>query len=193
MIFNVIFQGGRGHHICQHICAVKAVLRVVIYDFHIFTEIRRFKSLWLSDAIWWHRPGSILVPVMACCLRTPCYHLNQCWLIISKIPWHLHQGIIIMISQDWKLNFQSHIQISPRGKIGLFWLLVKLPLIQSYPGVIATRETTTPGGVKDQEIKWSFNTLLWDSCPHFMQAKHHPDKLYHVSLYVPTTCLDYTI
>ena len=32
---------------------------------------------------------------MACCLTAPSHYLNQCWLIISEIPWHSSQVIII--------------------------------------------------------------------------------------------------
>ena len=46
-----------------------------------------FNSSWSSDAIWQHRTGSTLPRVMACCLLTPSYYLNQCWLIISEVLW----------------------------------------------------------------------------------------------------------
>ena len=42
-----------------------------------------FNSLRPSDAIWWHRSGSTLAQVMACCLTAPSHYLNQCWLIMS--------------------------------------------------------------------------------------------------------------
>ena len=29
---------------------------------------------------------------MACCLTAPSHYLNQCWLTISKVQWHLSQG-----------------------------------------------------------------------------------------------------
>ena len=45
-------------------------------------------SLWPSDTIWWHKSGSTLAQVMACCLTAPSHYLNQCWLIISKVQWH---------------------------------------------------------------------------------------------------------
>ena len=38
-----------------------------------------------SDAIWWHRSGSILAQVMACCLMAPSHYMNQCWLPISEV------------------------------------------------------------------------------------------------------------
>ena len=47
-----------------------------------------FNSLWFSDAICWHKSGSTLVQVMACCLMAPSHHLNQCWFIISEILWN---------------------------------------------------------------------------------------------------------
>ena len=45
-------------------------------------------SLRPSDAIWRQRTGSTLAQVMAWCLTAPSHCLNQCWLIISKVPWH---------------------------------------------------------------------------------------------------------
>ena len=45
-------------------------------------------SLWPSDTIWWHKSGSTLTHVMACCLVASNHYLNQCWLIISKVQWH---------------------------------------------------------------------------------------------------------
>ena len=47
-----------------------------------------FSSLWPNDAIWWHRSGSPLAQVMACCLTAPSHYLNQCWLMISEVFWH---------------------------------------------------------------------------------------------------------
>ena len=54
--------------------------------------------MWISDAIWRHRSGSTLVQVMAWCLMAPSHYLNQCWLIISKVLWHLSEGIIIKLN-----------------------------------------------------------------------------------------------
>ena len=47
-----------------------------------------FNSLWPSDTIWRHRSESTLVQVLACCLTAPSHHLNQCWLIVSKVQRH---------------------------------------------------------------------------------------------------------
>ena len=38
-----------------------------------------FNSLWPSDTIWWHRSGSTLAQVMACCHQAPSHYLIQCW------------------------------------------------------------------------------------------------------------------
>ena len=54
-----------------------------------------FNSLRPSDAIWWHRSGSILTQVMACCLMAPSRYLYQHWLIISKVWWHSSEGNFI--------------------------------------------------------------------------------------------------
>ena len=32
---------------------------------------------------------------MACCLTAPSHHLNQCWLIVSKVLWYSPEGIIM--------------------------------------------------------------------------------------------------
>ena len=49
-------------------------------------------SLWPSDAIWWHISGSILVRVMACCLRAPKIYLKQYLLLVSEVLWHSHEN-----------------------------------------------------------------------------------------------------
>ena len=55
-----------------------------------FRKITMVKSLWLSDAIRWHkyRSGSTLAQVMACCLMAPSHYMNQCWLLISEVFLH---------------------------------------------------------------------------------------------------------
>ena len=55
--------------------------RVAYYDQRLFT-------LWPSDSIWWHRSGSPLAQVMACCLTSPSHYLNQYWLPIREVLWH---------------------------------------------------------------------------------------------------------
>ena len=55
-------------------------------------------SLWPSDTIWWHRSGSTLAQVMACCLMALSmlsHYLNQYWLIIHKVYWHSSEGNFI--------------------------------------------------------------------------------------------------
>ena len=52
------------------------------------TRGRWVHSLCPSDTMWWHKSGSTLAQVMACCLTAPSHYLNQCWLIISKVQWH---------------------------------------------------------------------------------------------------------
>ena len=47
-------------------------------------------SLWLRDAIWRHRSGSILAQVRACCLTASSHYLSQWWLEIIGI----HPGAV---------------------------------------------------------------------------------------------------
>ena len=71
-----------------------------------------------SDATWRHRSGSTLAKVMACCLTTPSYYLNKCWIIISQVLWHFYlNAILLEISKDnihlrWKSYISNHCQIS---------------------------------------------------------------------------------
>ena len=58
---------------------------------HIFTHWF-FNSLWPSDAIRWHRSGSTLAQVMACCLTAPSHYLTQCPLIITKVQLHASEN-----------------------------------------------------------------------------------------------------
>ena len=60
-------------------------------------------SLWPSDTIWRHRTESTLAQVMACCLMAPSQYLDQCWLIISGIVWHLPVNDFIGSTRDINL------------------------------------------------------------------------------------------
>ena len=79
-------------------------------------------SLWPSDAILWHRSGSTLAQVMACCLTAASHYLNQCWLIISKVHWHSSEGNFAKdtsVTNHWNQleNYFSQISFkSPRGQ-----------------------------------------------------------------------------
>ena len=55
-------------------------------------------SLGPSNAIWWQKTGSTLAQVKACCLMAPSHYLNQCWLIISEVQWHI-RAISLEMSQ----------------------------------------------------------------------------------------------
>ena len=71
--------------------------------------VRFIHSFWPSDAIWWHRSGSTLAQLMACCL-TAHYH-EKVWIYQSVKP-------------DWKLHFINYSQVS-QGQLvnyrGLAW------------------------------------------------------------------------
>ena len=49
-------------------------------------------SLWPSDAICWHKSGSILAQVMAWCPMAQSHYLNQSWLVINDSPFHTPTG-----------------------------------------------------------------------------------------------------
>ena len=87
-----------------------------------FKHFLAINSLWPSYAIWWHRSGSTLAQVMACCLAAPSHYLNQCWLVISKVSWHSPQCTTIKYLWDTNMYNKNKNYIfklpsrSPRGQ-----------------------------------------------------------------------------
>ena len=69
--------------------------KVPWYDACNITRPPWVNSLRPNNPIWWHRSGSTLAQVMACCLMAPSHYLNQSWLIISKVLWHSSEGNFI--------------------------------------------------------------------------------------------------
>ena len=61
-------------------------LEIIMQAFHL--ACCSFNSLWPSDVIGRHWSGLTLVQVIACFLTA----LNQCWLLISGVLWHLLQS-----------------------------------------------------------------------------------------------------
>ena len=94
----------------------------------ILSRFRWINSLWPSDTIWRHRAGSTLIQVIACCLTASSNYLHQCWLIISKVYWHLCESDFtrdaLAINHMNKCeNYQSKISSkSPSGQ----WANAKL-------------------------------------------------------------------
>ena len=60
-----------------------------------------FQLMVPSYVIWWHKSGSTLAQVMACCLMAPSHYLNQCWLTISNL---LSLGIHWVLSWEDRIN-----------------------------------------------------------------------------------------
>ena len=50
-------------------------------------------SFFLNELTHWH----LVIPYG---LTAPSHYLNQCWLIISKVPWHLSDDVIIRRFED---------------------------------------------------------------------------------------------
>ena len=65
---------------------------------------------WPSDTIWWHRPESILVQVMTCCLMAPRHYMNQCWPIINADVCISPEGNLTGNGQDIKI---THLNLLP--------------------------------------------------------------------------------
>ena len=91
MQWNTIIRDWFYVYYMMYVRTTAAIFQMIYSD--AFSLMKRFvfwlDSLWPSDALWRKRSGSTLAHVMACCLTTPSHYLNQCWLIISKVQWHL--------------------------------------------------------------------------------------------------------
>ena len=68
------------------------VITLFIKQYRKFTLIINFNSLWPSDTIWPHGSVSTLAQVMACCLMAPNHYLNQHWLMMNGVLWHMPTG-----------------------------------------------------------------------------------------------------
>ena len=67
-------------------------------------------SLWPSDAIWQHTSGSTLAQVMAWYLTAPSHYLNQCWLIMIEVMWHLPENKLLFYARIVKI---THFRLLP--------------------------------------------------------------------------------
>ena len=76
-------------------------------DFQKYCGISAFiNSLWPSDTMWWHRSGTTLAQVMACCLMAPSRYLNQSWLeIICIYPSAISHKMEKICWENLKFNF----------------------------------------------------------------------------------------
>ena len=84
---------------CQAISWCNANYTDVISSMYHWLCIGRWQSngissIWPWDTIWWHRSGSTLAQVMACCLTALSHYLNQCW-FFGRIQWHSAEGNVI--------------------------------------------------------------------------------------------------
>ena len=91
-------------------------------------------SPWPADAILWHKSGSKLVQVMACCLTAPSHYLNQCWEIISEVLMQSHEGNITENDQDiyqWYEFENYEFKITVASPNDLSYLIKSLVLVTS--------------------------------------------------------------
>ena len=58
----------------------------------MFITLIAYDPFWPSDTLWWHRSGSTLDQVMACCLTEPSHYLNQCWIVVNGIQWQARES-----------------------------------------------------------------------------------------------------
>ena len=73
------------------------------------------ESIHFIHTIWWHRTGSTLAQVMACCLMAPSHYPNQCWLII------IHMYFLFRLTH-WPLGDLDAI-LKLQSSILFYWLV----------------------------------------------------------------------
>ena len=84
-LFDDVIMMGLVRDVCMQLVS----LLVSGWPSHVHGVLCQLLTLWLGDAIWWHRSGSTLVQVIACCLTAPSHYLNQCRLI-TVWPYGFH-------------------------------------------------------------------------------------------------------
>ena len=100
---------------------------------HYLNQLCWVNSLRPSDVIRRQGTESTLAQVMACCLMAPSHYLNQCWLIISKVLWHYHQGALSWVNLKIPLSktrfkntfLESHSDLSEANELTIdtwIWL-----------------------------------------------------------------------
>ena len=89
------------------------------------------------DTVWHYLNWSTRVQIMACCLTAPSHYLNQCWLMISKVPWH---------------NYNLKIQSSKTR--------LKIPFLKSHPDLPGTNELFVLQGYS-QTFPFQPRQILW--------------------------------
>ena len=99
---------------------------------HRKTKCLSINSLWGSDAIRWHRAGSILLQVMAWCWQATSHYLNQCWSFTNIALCQSHQRSLTNCVQD--INPWNEFEIctfkiavaTPRGQwVNYSWARIK--------------------------------------------------------------------
>ena len=85
--YHITWIGKISQALLQEIC--NSIANIFLTLSHWYVD--KINSLWPSDAIWWHKSGSTLAQVVACCLTAPSHYLNQCWLI-SQVQWRSSHG-----------------------------------------------------------------------------------------------------
>ena len=126
------------------------------------TRGRWVNSLWPCDAIWWQRSGSTLT--------APSHYLNQCWLIVSKVQWHLSEGnftkrylshqSLKLVSKLLNLNLFK----SPRGqwvKRGIWIALLSLPCVYFCQAIQMSLIESVGISQNHDVIKWKHFQCYW--------------------------------
>ena len=135
---------------------------------------RVFNSLWFSDVIWRRRSGSALARVRARCLMTPSHYLHQCWLLISKVPWHSPERNLTecphyySVQRVWKLYFWNYYHIFHGGSelcISVFLSVIYAHCIRILQLVLINMYVKEV--IEPDTINWPW-TRTWDlvSCTH---------------------------
>ena len=117
----------------------------------------------VTPCIWWHKSGSTIAQVMACCLMAANHYLNQCWLIIKCVLCHSLESNSTESAKAIILYnvFENH----------TFEITAISPKDQRVKGIhscqVMTFITETFSYTFDKHIYW---VLFWKLTPFIMQT-----------------------
>ena len=142
-------------------CDKSNLIKLICFEKFAFISVLSINPLWTIDAIWWHRSGSTLAQVMACCLMTLCHYRTLNYVDFTSMTFcGIYLTTILressryqFIKWIWKISLLKFLPHLP-GANELILSVVKIRLIEDkfvqYHAIandIAMRGARTSAGI----------------------------------------------
>ena len=111
--------------------------------------------------MWRHRSASVFVQAMACRLTAPSHFLNQCWIIISSILWHLLErhftlrGEATMLCYQFENNSFIITSLFPTG-----WWRHQMEIFSALLAICAGNSPVTGEFPSQRPVAWNFDVFF---------------------------------